>query len=89
MPTFDYLCPNCETRYEEWATKYDTPTYCPECGTKGVKQLCATAFILNGPGFYSTGTFAKSKDGPKLDKDLLRLSDRDLNVELGLPPDMD
>lgn len=51
------------------------------------KQLCAPTFVLKGAGFSSNGTFSRAKDGPKLDQDLLRLSDRDLNIECGLPPD--
>jgi hypothetical protein len=36
----------------------------------------------------NAGTFAKSKNGPKLDQELLRMSDKDLNIALGYPEDM-
>ena len=44
-------------------------------------------FVLKGAGFTSNGTYAKAKDGPKLDKELLRLPDKELNYECGLPED--
>jgi hypothetical protein len=43
------------------------------------------SFILKGVGCYSTGTFSKSKDGPKIDPELLTLSNAELNRECGLP----
>lgn len=53
------------------------------------KRLTMPAFILKGVGCHSNGTYAKAKDGPRIDPDILKLSDSELNVECGLPPDFD
>lgn len=87
MPLFDYYCPACQTQEERMVRKWDDPQTC-QCGSEMAKRPSSPCFILKGAGFYSNGTFAKAKEGPKIDKELLTLSDRDLNVELGLPPDL-
>ena len=87
MPIFDYFCPRCHHNFDELVKRYDDPVDCPECRTQANRQLAAPSFILKGSGFYSPGTFTKSKEGPKLDKEFMRLSDRDQNIELGLPAD--
>lgn len=86
--TFDYRCCNCNHEQEIFSKDHEEPKPCPKCNTIMAKQLTAPAFTLTGVGVYSTGTYSKAKDGPKIDKELLTLSDRELNIECGLPPDM-
>jgi len=88
MPIFDYQCPSCNTFEEKLVKNSEDAQQCKNCGTEMIKQLASPCFILKGKGFYSNGTFTKAKEGPKLDQDLLRLSDAELNKELGLPPDV-
>lgn len=85
--TFDYLCPNCNNVEEIFSKNHEEDKMCSKCETVMQRQITMPAFTLKGDGFYSTGTFSKSKDGPKLDQDLLNLSDRELNIECGLPAD--
>lgn len=87
MKLFNYQCTQCDNLIEKFVKTYDEVVTCPKCEHTMEKRLTMPAFILKGIGVYSNGTFAKAKDGPKLDQDLLRLSDRDLNIACGLPPD--
>ena len=88
MKIFNYECPNCQNFFEKFVSTSDEVVVCPKCDHPAEKRLTMPAFILKGVGVYSNGTFAKAKDGPKLDEELLRMSDKDLNVALGLPPDL-
>jgi putative FmdB family regulatory protein len=85
--TFNYACPTCQHAEEIFSRDHDSEKLCPRCQTVMNKQLTMPTFILRGVGCFSNGTYARAKDGPKLDQDLLKLSDRELNVECGLPPD--
>ena len=89
MPIFDYICPNpeCQHTFDELAKSSDTVVECPKCTTVSKRQISAPSFILKGSGFYSSGTFTNSKQGPKRDAEFDRLSDREQNIELGLPED--
>ena len=85
MPLFDYSCPPCNIQKEETVKRYDDLVVCPECGDTMTKLACSPSFILKGVGLTSNGSFARAKEGPKIDKELLTLSDKDLNYECGLP----
>jgi len=87
MKLFNYQCTQCDNLIEKFVKTHDEVVTCPKCEHTMEKRLTMPAFILKGIGVYSNGTFAKAKDGPKIDQDLLRLSDRDLNIACGLPPD--
>jgi len=87
MPIFDYSCSNCNTKEERMVKKAEDPQFCHKCLSPLKKLLSTPAFILKGSGFTNSGTFAKSKNGPNLDQELLRLPDKELNKELGLPED--
>ena len=89
MPVFDYHCSKCAIQEERLVKKYDDIQHCNTCQGEMAKLPCSPSFVLKGAGFYSNGTYAKAKEGPKLDQDLLKLSDSDLNYECGLPRDMD
>lgn len=88
MKIFNYECQNCQNFIEKFVKTSDEVVQCPKCEHAMEKRLTMPAFTLKGEGFYGRGTYAKAADGPKLDEELLRMSDRDLNVALNLPPDL-
>ncbi len=56
MPTYEYLCLECEHRFEAFQSMTEDPlAECEECGGK-VKRLIGTGagFIFKGSGFYCT-----------------------------------
>lgn len=89
MKVYNYQCtnPDCQHLFEKFVKTADQQVSCEKCDSDTEKRLTMPAFTLEGDGFYSRGTFAKAKDGPKLDKELLALDDISLNRELGLPDD--
>lgn len=88
MKIFNYFCAQCDHLFEAYVKTSDQKVPCEKCGGETEKRLTMPAFILKGVGVVNAGTFAKSKEGPKLDQDLLRLPNDELDRELGLPPGM-
>jgi len=85
LKVFNFACTNCDNFFEKFVKTHDEPVICPKCEHPAEKRLTMPAFTLKGGGFFSSGTFAKAKDGPKIDQDLLKLSDSELDRELGIP----
>lgn len=85
MKIFNYQCTNsdCQHTQESFVKTSDQKVPCDKCGSETEKHLTMPAFILKGVGCHSNGTFAKAKEGPKLDQDLLRLPEKEFNYELG------
>ena len=57
MPTYDYVCRNCEHAFEEFQSMSAKPLRkCPECGKLKLERLIGTGagFIFKGGGFYET-----------------------------------
>lgn len=57
MPTYDYQCPDCGHKFEEFQSINAKPIkVCPECGKRKVKRLIGTGggLIFKGSGFYLT-----------------------------------
>lgn len=57
MPTYDYQCPDCGHKFEEFQSIRAKPIkVCPECGKRKVKRLIGTGggLIFKGSGFYLT-----------------------------------
>ena len=57
MPTYEYICENCEHRFEQFQTiTARALRKCPQCGKRGLKRLlgCGGGVIFKGPGFYQT-----------------------------------
>jgi putative FmdB family regulatory protein len=57
MPTYDYECPDCGHRFEEFQTMTAKPIRkCPNCGKRRVKRLIGSGLapIFKGSGFYQT-----------------------------------
>lgn len=82
---YDFTCSECEHHFEKMVKIGTSSLVCPECGARALKDFTAPAFQLKGDGFYSTGTFANAKKGPKIDKDFAKLSNDEMNKELGMP----
>ncbi len=57
MPTYDYACPKCGHRFEQFQKMTDAPLRrCPRCKKLGIKRLIGggSGLIFKGSGFYST-----------------------------------
>jgi putative FmdB family regulatory protein len=57
MPTYDYICYNCEHEFEKFQPITARPLRkCPQCGKNGLKRLIGTGagVIFKGSGFYET-----------------------------------
>jgi len=55
MPTYDYKCQKCSTRFEvRRSFKDDSPVSCPKCGGGAERLFSSVPIVLKGPGFYAT-----------------------------------
>lgn len=57
MPTYEYLCSNCEHAFEKFQSITANPLKkCPECGKMKLQRLIGTGagIIFKGSGFYQT-----------------------------------
>ena len=72
MPTYDYICENCEYEFEQFQSITAKPLRtCPKCGKRGLKRLigAGAGVIFKGPGFYQTDYRTESyKEGEKSEK---------------------
>ncbi len=57
MPTYDYMCENCEYEFEQFQNITAKPLRkCPKCGQRELKRLigAGAGVIFKGSGFYQT-----------------------------------
>ena len=57
MPTYDYVCNNCEHKWELFQAMKDNPVRkCPSCGKLKAKRIigAGAGIIFKGSGFYQT-----------------------------------
>jgi len=55
MPTYEYECLACKTRFERFQKFAEPPvTECPECGSAVRKVLFAAGIVFKGSGWYKT-----------------------------------
>ncbi len=56
MPTYEYKCPKCGTRFERVQKITDPPrARCPKCRARAERQLSGGAgIVFKGSGFYVT-----------------------------------
>jgi putative FmdB family regulatory protein len=57
MPTYEYACPKCGHRFEQFQPMRDEPLKkCPKCRKAGLKRLVSggAGLIFKGSGFYIT-----------------------------------
>ena len=70
MPTYDYICNDCEKMYEYFQSMSDTPIReCPECKKNSLRRVISggTGLIFKGSGYYLTDY--KNKKSNKKKKD--------------------
>ena len=72
MPTYGYVCGNCEHEFDEFQSITASPRRkCPACGKFTLKRLIGTGagIIFKGSGFYQTDYRSDSyKKGAESDK---------------------
>ena len=57
MPTYDYICNDCEKMYEYFQSMSDAPIKeCPECKRNSLRRVISggTGLIFKGSGYYLT-----------------------------------
>lgn len=55
MPTYDYRCQSCGSRFEAWQKITDEPVEtCPTCGGPVRRVLYPVGLVFKGSGFYKT-----------------------------------
>jgi putative FmdB family regulatory protein len=72
MPTYDYVCDECEHAFELFQQMTDSvKRKCPECGERSLRRLVGTGagVLFKGSGFYETDYRSASyKKGAEADK---------------------
>lgn len=64
MPTYQYLCRDCENRFDTVQSIHDDAlTVCPECGGTIRRVLHPVGVTFKGSGFYRTDSREKQKAG--------------------------
>src|SRR5947209_8641807 len=73
MPTYEYECPACDHKWEQYQSITAEPIKkCPKCGKNKARRLIGTgsSFIFKGSGFYTTDYRSDSyKKAAKADSD--------------------
>ena len=57
MPTYDYICNDCNKMHEYFQSMSDNPlTKCPECKKNSLRRIISggTGLIFKGSGYYLT-----------------------------------
>ena len=68
MPTYDYICNDCNKMHEYFQSMSDNPlTKCPECNKNSLRRIISggTGLIFKGSGYYLTDY--KNKKNKKTD----------------------
>ncbi len=67
MPTYDYICTDCNYKFEHFQSMSDEPIrVCPNCSGR-VRRLISggTGLIFKGSGYYLTD-YKRKSDSPKV-----------------------
>ena len=72
MPTYDYVCKQCDHKWELFQSMKDNPVRkCPSCGKLKAKRMIGpgAGIIFKGSGFYQTDyrsdSYKKAADADK------------------------
>ncbi len=80
MPTYEYLCDNCEHTFEQFQSITARPMRkCPACGKMKLQRLIGSGagIIFKGKGFYQTDYPTESyKAGQKAEKPKSETTDK-------------
>lgn len=71
MPTYEYVCDACESRFERFQKISDPPVKkCPACGAREARRIISpgAGLLFKGPGFYATD-YRKDASRPGKAKD--------------------
>ncbi len=83
MPTYDYICMDCDYKFEHFQSMSDEPIrVCPNCSGR-VRRLIGggTGLIFKGSGYYLTDykkkpNLPKTKDIPIKQKETKKTKDK-------------
>ena len=82
MPTYDYICNDCENMYEYFQSMSDTPKkMCPDCKKDSLRRVISggTGLIFKGSGYYLTDY--KNKKNEPLDNKKVKPKEKDKKVK--------
>ena len=68
MPTYDYVCKDCQHAFEHWQTMTSNVLRtCPKCKKRKLRRLIGSGagVIFKGSGFYETDYKRKKRGGTK------------------------
>ena len=70
MPTYDYICSDCNYKFERFQSMSDEPIrVCPTCGGVVHRIISGgTGLIFKGSGYYITDYKQKSNSPKTIDK---------------------
>ena len=71
MPTYDYICNECEKVFEFFQSMSDAPlTKCPDCEKQKLRRIISggTGLIFKGSGYYLTDYKNKKNNKSELPK---------------------
>lgn len=77
MPSYDYICDNCQYSFEEFQSMASKPLKkCPKCGKRKLKRLigAGAGILFKGQGFYKNDypsesyKKGKEKENPTIKK---------------------
>lgn len=55
MPRYDFVCSQCNEKFEKQVSSVDEHVICPQCNQEAKRQFpTGTTFILKGKGWYAT-----------------------------------
>ena len=83
MPTYDYICNDCNEMYEYFQSMSDIPlTKCPECKKNSLRRIISggTGLIFKGSGYYLTDY--KNKKNKKMDTKNKSIEKKDKKVKI-------
>ena len=95
MPTYDYMCKNCEHKFERFQSITARPIRkCPKCGKLRLQRLigAGAGVIFKGSGFYQTDyrseSYKKAAESEKktTDKDTKK-KDTETKAKDSKPPE--
>ena len=78
MPTYDYICNDCEKMYEYFQSMSDAPIKeCPECKKNSLRRVISggSGLIFIGSGYYLTDYKNKKTQSSKDKKSIKKKKD--------------